>query len=93
MGLSQAAAAAGDLAGIPVVGYAYRDRTGRRLLIYVGTRPFTTPQDAQRYEGGDAWITRAQGVSVLCSRGPHQTLVVGEDEEQVTNTAEYLDLT
>jgi anti-sigma factor RsiW len=93
IGLTQTAAGAGDLAGIPVTAYAYRDRTGRRLLIYVGQQPFVTPRDAKEYAGSDAWISHQHGVSVLCSREPHVTLVVGEDEEQVTHTAEFLDLT
>jgi anti-sigma factor RsiW len=93
LGLSETAAGSGDLAGVPVTAYAYRDSIGRRLLLYVGRQPFTTPRDAERYEGGDAWITRHRGVSVLCGRDPHATLVVGQDEEQVTEAAEYLDLT
>ena len=68
-------------------------RTGRQLLIYVGQRPFVSPRDAVRYEGGDAWTVRQRGVWVLCSRYPHETLVVGTDEEQVTEVAEFLDLT
>jgi hypothetical protein len=91
LGLWETAASAGELAGTPVRAYAYRDRTGRRLLIYVGQRPFTSPQDAKRYEG--AWVARKEGVTVLCSRPPHTTLVVGEDEQQVTDAAELLDLT
>ncbi|HEV7898326.1 MAG TPA: zf-HC2 domain-containing protein [Planosporangium sp.] len=93
IGFTQTAAGAGDLAGVPVTAYAYQDPTGRRLLIYVGRRPFATPQDASRYEGGDAWIVREHGVSVLCSRHPHVTLVVGQDEQRVTDAAELLDLT
>jgi hypothetical protein len=38
-------------------------------------------------------MSRHNGVSVLCSRDPHVTLVVGQDEKQVEDAAEYLDLT
>jgi hypothetical protein len=93
VGLSQTAAASGVLAGVPVTAYAYQDRTGRRLLIYVGQRSFVTPANAEKYEGGTAWTSRHDGVSVLCSREPHVTLVVGRDEKQVEDAAEYLDLT
>jgi hypothetical protein len=93
LGLRQTAAAAGELAGVPVTGYAYRDQLGRRLLVYVTGDSFATPSNAARYEGGDAWLSRDHGVSVLCGRQPHSTLVVGGDEKQVTDAAEYLDLT
>jgi hypothetical protein len=92
-GLTETAAAAGELAGVPVTAYAYQDRTGRRLLIYVGQRSFATPANAENYEGGTAWMSRHDGVSVLCSREPHVTLVVGRDQQQVEDTAEYLNLT
>jgi Putative zinc-finger len=93
LGLSPIAAGVGRLAGRTVAAYAYSDGAGRRLLIYESAEPFATPAEASRYEGGDAWLTRLDGVSVLCSRAPHRTLVVGQDEEQVTDTAEYLELT
>ena len=51
-----------------------------------------TPANAENYEGGGAWISRRDGVSVLCSRDPHVTLVVGRDQQQVEDAAELLDL-
>jgi anti-sigma factor RsiW len=96
IGLNETAAGAGDLGGVPVTAYAYRDRMGRRLLLYVGDRPFATPRQAAHYSRGDpdsSWITRENGVSVLCSRNPHVTLVVGQDEKLVWMAADFLDLT
>jgi hypothetical protein len=93
LGFLQTAAGGGDLAGVPVTAYAYRDELGRRLLLYIGDRPFTTPQDAEEYGGGNAWITHDHGVYVLCGREPHVTLFVGLDEKQVNRAAEFLDLT
>jgi hypothetical protein len=94
IGLTETAAGAGDLGGVPVTAYAYRDQMGRRLLLYVGERPFVTPRQAEHY-GSDrdsSWITRDNGVSVLCSRNPHVTLVVGQDEKLVRTAADFLDL-
>jgi hypothetical protein len=96
IGLGETAAAVGDLGGVPVTAYAYRDQMGRRLLLYVGERPFATPRQAEHYSKGDpdsSWITRENGVSVLCSRNPHVTLVVGQDEKLVRAAADFLDLT
>lgn len=94
IGLTETAAGAGDLGGVPVTAYAYRDQMGRRLLLYVGERPFVTPRQAERYGGNrdSSWITRENGVSVLCSRDPHVTLVVGQDEKLVRTAADLLDL-
>jgi anti-sigma factor RsiW len=95
IGLNETAAGAGDLGGVPVTAYAYRDQMGRRLLLYVGQRPFATPRQAEHYSSGDpdsSWITRENGVSVLCSRDPHVTLVVGQDEKLVRAAADFLDL-
>ncbi len=96
IGLGETAAGAGYLGGVPVTAYAYRDPMGRRLLLYVGQRPFATPRQAEHYSKGDpdsSWITREDGVSVLCSRDPHVTLLVGQDEKLVRMAAEFLDLT
>jgi hypothetical protein len=93
IGYTQTAAGAGDLAGVPVSAYAYRDGSGHRLLVYIGQRPFATPREVERYEGSDAWITEEHGVAVLCGRHPHVTLVVGHDEQQVMHAGEFLDLT
>jgi hypothetical protein len=96
IGLNETAAGAGDLGGVPVTAYAYRDQMGRRLLLYVGQRPFATPRQAEHYSKGDpdsSWITREEGVSVLCSRNPHVTLVVGQDDKLVRTAADFLDLT
>jgi Putative zinc-finger len=94
IGLTETAAGAGHLGGVPVTAYAYRDQMGRRLLLYVGERAFVTPRQAEHY-GGDkdsSWLTREDGVAVLCSRDPHTTLVVGQDEKLVRATADLLDL-
>ncbi len=94
MGFAETAAGAGDLGDVPVTAYAYRDQLGRRLLLYVGERPFATPRQAERYgDRNGSWLTQERGVSVLCSRTPHVTLVVAQDEKLVRAAAEFLDLT
>ncbi|MFF5216693.1 anti-sigma factor family protein [Micromonospora sp. NPDC000442] len=76
--LSGAGASAGDLAGQPVTGYAYRDDTGRRLLVYVSDRPFPVSPRAENPIGTDgAAMMHLDGVVVLCSRRPHTALVLG----------------
>lgn len=92
--LAETGAGAGHLAGQPVTGYAYRDGTGRRLLIYLSTRPFPMPAQADHPTGpAGAGVTRHRGVVVLCSRSPHTVLILGADEPLVWQVAAALDLT
>ncbi|MFC8848510.1 MULTISPECIES: anti-sigma factor family protein [unclassified Micromonospora] len=91
--LSGAGASAGDLAGQPVTGYAYRDDTGRRLLVYVSDEPFPMAPQPENPIGTDgAAMMHLDGVVVLCSRRPHTALVLGEDEDLVRQAAATLDL-
>jgi anti-sigma factor RsiW len=92
LGLSPVAAGVGELAGQDVTAYMYRDPLGHRLAVYTSQRPFATPAETEEYGGDGAWVTRLGGVSVLCGRAPHRTMVVGQDDKQVADTARYLNL-
>jgi hypothetical protein len=95
MGFTSTAAGRGELGGVPATAYAYRDQVGRRLLLYVGQRPFPPPEDEkEEYEGvTGSWVTHHHdGVAVLCGREPHSTLVVGQDERLVREAAVILDV-
>jgi hypothetical protein len=92
--LAETGAGTGYLAGQPVTGYAYRDGTGRRLLVYLSDQPFPMPVRADQPNGPTgAAVTRHYGVVVLCSRSPHTVLILGEDERLVWQVATTLDLT
>jgi anti-sigma factor RsiW len=92
LGLSQVAAGTGELAGRDVTAYAYRDRDGHRLVVYSSRQPFATAAEAREYGGDNSWVTRLGGVSVLCGRAPHQTMVVGQNDKQVSDAAQYLNM-
>jgi hypothetical protein len=91
--LAEAGAGTGHLAGQPVTGYAYRDNTGRRVLIYQSNQPFPMPERADHPTGpSGAAITTHRGVAVLCSRHPYETLILGDDQHLVWRVATALDL-
>lgn len=91
---TETGAGAGNLAGQPVTGYAYRDDNGRRLLIYLSDQPFPMPKQADAPDGHDgAMITRHRSVAVLCSRNPHTVLIVSNDPNLTWRAATTLDLT
>lgn len=96
MQLQLIGAGAGDYAGLAVDGYAYRDPTGRRVVLYLSKTPFPEPDHAHPLgkEGGP-WMAQEGAVAVLCSmpasgRPAASLLVVGPDEELVTHAAEAL---
>lgn len=89
--LVKISATAGGLDGMPVSGYAYRDRAGHRLLVYLADRPFPAPGGAVPYEGAGSWVVRRAGVVVLYGSGRRNALVVGEDEQTVRAVGELLE--
>jgi hypothetical protein len=92
MGFTPTAAGAGALAGVPVTAYAYRDQLGRRLLLYVGQRPFPVPEESEYANTDASWLTHEDGITVLCGRRPHDTLVVAQDDRLVREAAVLLDV-
>ena len=86
-------AGAGRIDGVPVTAYAYRDATGRRLIVYVGIAAFPMPRNAHMLHGKTGpWMTHRDGIALLCARHPHKVLIVGEDDALVTSAAEALDV-
>jgi hypothetical protein len=93
MEMKQVGAGTGRIGDMHVTAYAYRDPTGRRLMIYTSSTAFTMPDRAELLDGPDgAWMTHREGVALLFSRRPHELLVLGEDDELVHHVAESLDL-
>lgn len=92
--LVETGAGTGRLASQPVTGYAYRDGTGRRVLIYLSNQPFPMPERADHPTGPTgAAVATHRGVAVLCSRHPYKALILGDDEHLVWRVAAVLDLT
>ena len=74
--------------------YAFRDPSGRRLMVYIRERAFPMPDGSQHLEEGSdgPWIAHHNGVAVLCARYPHERLIVGKEDEVVRAAAESLDV-
>jgi hypothetical protein len=84
-------AGGGSYAGLDVVGYAYRDPAGRRLVLYLSDKPFPQAPGAERLAGKDGpWVAQRGDVVLLCARQPHALLVVGQDDELVRGAASAL---
>lgn len=89
--LQPVGAGGGSYAGLDVDGYAYRDPVGRRIVLYLSDEPFPEAPGAQLLAGADGpWVVERGDVVVLCARVPHALLVVGQDQELVTDAADVL---
>ena len=92
IGLHPVGAAAGELGGESVTGFAYADDTGRRVVVYLSETPFPRVSGAEQISGADGpWIARSDGVVLLCARLPHAMLLVGQDVALVRSAAVELD--
>ena len=93
IGLHLVGAGAGHLDGAAVSVFAYRDATGTRLSVYQSSRAFPEDAEAQHLgDGDDAWTMQAGGVSVLCAKGAHSTLLLSSDSALVRQAGAVLNV-
>jgi anti-sigma factor RsiW len=94
LGLRQAGATTGQLGGLPVTAYAYRDGGGHRLTVYIGREQFPAPYEPDQVgTSANLWIGQEGDVTILCGRKPQHTLILGDDERLVRDAARALRLT
>jgi hypothetical protein len=91
--LIETAAASGNLDGFPVTAYVYRHDSGRRLIVYVAPRQFPLPYESEGAGASGLWVGHEHGVTILCGRHPQHTLIIGDDERLVRDTADALHMT
>ncbi|MCI0346974.1 MAG: zf-HC2 domain-containing protein [Chloroflexi bacterium] len=91
--LTGVGAGAGRVGDMDVSAYAYRDDTGRRLMVLVGSSAFPMPSGAKMFHGkAGPWMAHREGIAVLCARQPHRLLILGDDDELVHDAAVALDV-
>ena len=84
LGLLAIGASAGRLDTMVVDAYAYRDSTGRRVVVYFGKQSFPRPADARSVSSlADSWTASAAGVFMESSKTNRSMLVVGSDQPMV----------
>jgi anti-sigma factor RsiW len=57
-------AGSGRFDSMRVDAFAYRDRAGRRIVVYLGARAFRTPRGA--WNDGGAWRARYEDIDMVC---------------------------
>lgn len=82
----------GNLAGLEVDGFMYKDADGRRLLIYRSAVPFPVAGGATLTSADGPWRAAVDGIQLLCTQEPHALLALAEDEAALEELAAVLDI-
>ncbi len=83
---------AGRLGGLDVVVHAYRDPAGHKVVVYQADHTFPVAEGAEHSGDGRTWTAAADGAVLFCADHPVPSLVVGDDEREVTLAARELGL-
>jgi anti-sigma factor RsiW len=95
LGLTLVGAGAGRVGGVAVTTYCYRTADGTRIYLYRSAQPFTETAEARELDRNDtdsAWTVKTHGVTVICGRGSHSTLLLGSNPTLVHRAAVLLDV-
>lgn len=93
LGLTLVSAGAGQINGIAVTLFCYRSANGTRINLYRSAHAFTETAAAHelgRHDNDSAWTVDSNGVTVICSRGAHSTLLLGSDASLLHRAAVLL---
>lgn len=81
----------GEVGDIPVDAFGYRDASGRRVLIYLSSRPFPEAAGAQlSSRPAGPWTAASSGVELLCAQDPLPLLAVSDDSKTIRDVASFL---
>ena len=81
-----------SLRGLEMVVHAYRDPAGHRVIVYQADRTFPVADGAEHSSDGRTWTAAVDGAVLFCAQFPVPSLVVGDDEREVTLAAHELGL-
>ncbi|MEX2556516.1 MAG: zf-HC2 domain-containing protein [Actinomycetota bacterium] len=68
--------------------FAYRDRAGNGVLLYLSDEPFPVAAGADR--SSDTWTASDGEVALLCAEHPHALLLLGRDADVLERAANAL---
>jgi hypothetical protein len=80
------------LGDLDVIVHAYRDPAGHRVVVYQADRTFPVADEAEHSADGRTWSAEANGAILFCADDPIPSLVVGDDQREVTLAARELGL-
>ncbi len=90
-GLRLTSSGAGRVGALEIDAYAYRDASGRRVLLYLSDHPFPTAAGAQSIDGPESpWIAHDGDIQLLCAQRPHALLLLSEQSSALQRAAATL---
>jgi len=92
LGFTVSGAGSGEVGDVEVDGFSYQDKAGRRLQLYVSSRPFPEAAGAKMIlDGPDSpWMASSQGIGLLCGQKPFPLLALSEDPSVLRELSTYL---
>lgn len=92
LGFALSGAGSGEVGNVQVDGFSYQDGAGRRLQLYVSSRPFPEAAGAKMILDGPSspWMASSQGIGLLCAQKPFPLLALSEDPDVLQKLSTYL---
>ena len=91
LGFALVGSGSGEVGGVAVDAFGYRDASGRRLTIYLSSGLFPEAIDAHVTDGSDGqWTATSSGVHVWCLEHPRPLLAVSDDSQALQEVSSAL---
>jgi len=91
IGFALVGSGGGEVGDIPVDAFGYQDASGRRVLIYLSSRPFPEAVGARLSARPDGpWNEASGGVDIICAHDPLPLLAVSADNKTIRDVASSL---
>ncbi len=82
----------GEIGGLRLVAYKYRDHAGHHLVVYRADGPFPTANGAVHLASEETWTATLGEAVLYCAPRPVSSLVIGDDARDVDRAAARLKL-
>lgn len=90
-GLEYVGGGAGRIGKLRIDAFAYRDRGGGRVFLYLSDKPFPVAAGARRSQDARGpWTATDGDVDLLCAQRPHALLLLGQDREVLASAAKTI---
>jgi hypothetical protein len=91
LGFEVVGSGSGEVGDLAVDAFRYRDRSGRRIHLYLSEEPFPVALGAHRSDGPDGpWTAEGDGVELLCAQRPLPLLAISDDSAALRSLAAHL---
>lgn len=93
-GLEYVGGGAGRIGKLRIDAFAYRDRGGNRVFLYLSDKPFPVAAGARlSSDARGPWTAKDGEVDLLCAQRPHALLLLGRDREVLASAAKAMQVT